>query len=290
MRTSRSRCGADLNEYLQAVYGNFARFIVMFVSADYAAAAFPTLERRSAFAGAMHSSSTVLPVRFDDTELPGLNVNVSYLDARTRSPAQIAAAIAAKLQRAGVPLRRPSFGSMSSRARARTAEPFVVNVIDDIGEPVHDAEVAVAGENSVVIRGMPVGTGEYRCAAPAGRLMRLWIAHRRFRALLVADVDTSGDAFVRLGRAANIGSAVLFASTGYLPSIKGRFNPIVSGGGHHFVYIDNAAANGQAARPFVFDPGVPFEVEDQDGSTTVVTILDSTGNGSLLEYETVPAS
>jgi len=32
----------------------------------------------------------ILPVRFDDTEIPGLNETVGYIDANTRSPKEIA--------------------------------------------------------------------------------------------------------------------------------------------------------------------------------------------------------
>jgi TIR domain len=56
--------GDDLNEALQRVYGRESRFVVMFVSREYEASAFPTAERRAAFAGAMHGESIVLPVRF----------------------------------------------------------------------------------------------------------------------------------------------------------------------------------------------------------------------------------
>ena len=38
----------------------------------------------------------VLPTRFDDTQLPGLLPDVSYVDLRGRSPGQFAAMIAAK--------------------------------------------------------------------------------------------------------------------------------------------------------------------------------------------------
>ena len=39
------------------------------------------------------------------------------------------------------------------------------------------------------------------------------------------------------------------------------------------------------ARPFHFNIGTPFEVEDTDGSVTVVTIVDIVGSGSLFQYE-----
>ena len=43
------------------------------------------------------SKEYVLPVRFDDTEVPGLIGDVAYLNAKSYSPAELAAIIAEKL-------------------------------------------------------------------------------------------------------------------------------------------------------------------------------------------------
>ena len=44
----------------------------------------------------------MLPARFDDTPLPGLPPDVSYIDLRGRMPQQFAAMIAAKLASLGI--------------------------------------------------------------------------------------------------------------------------------------------------------------------------------------------
>lgn len=280
--------GADLNEYLRQVYGRSSRFIVMFVSQAYAATAFPTAERQESFAAAMHRGATVLPVRFDDTELPGLGENIAYLDAQKVSPEKLAAAIATKLEAAGVPLTWPTTSTSSPVPRAPSTAPLTVRVTDSNGERIVDPMVAAAQDNGVVAKGEAVGDGVFTIDVPTGRLVRLWIAHPSFRALLVERCDSSNDVEAILGHAAGTGSIIFYGSTGHLPTVKGRFNPHVAEADRGYVYVDNAAVNGAPARPANYTFGRPFEVEDDDGSVTVVTIIDATGNGTLIEYEEPP--
>ena len=90
--------GKDLYEHLDWVYQKGARYCVLFASEDYARKVWTTHERRSAQARALGSAPEyVLPVRFDDTEIPGLRPTVTYVDGRTTSPAALAKLIVEKL-------------------------------------------------------------------------------------------------------------------------------------------------------------------------------------------------
>jgi len=72
--------GKDLYEHLADVYQHKARYCLILVSAAYAAKVWTTHERRSAQARALaQKTEYVLPVRFDDTEIPGLPSTVGYL-------------------------------------------------------------------------------------------------------------------------------------------------------------------------------------------------------------------
>jgi hypothetical protein len=69
--------GKDLYEHLDWVYQKGARYCVLCASEAYAAKVWTTHERRSAQARALQASEEyVLPVRFDDTEIPGLRPTV----------------------------------------------------------------------------------------------------------------------------------------------------------------------------------------------------------------------
>ena len=75
--------GEDLVEYFTNLYQHQARYVVMFISRHYAEKMWTNLERRSALARAVNQRGPyILPVRLDDTQLPGLLPTVSYLDAR----------------------------------------------------------------------------------------------------------------------------------------------------------------------------------------------------------------
>lgn len=75
--------GEDLVEYFTDLYQHQARYVVMFISRHYAEKMWTNLERRSALVRAFNQRGPyILPVRLDDTQLPGLLPTVSYLDAR----------------------------------------------------------------------------------------------------------------------------------------------------------------------------------------------------------------
>ena len=65
--------GKYLAEELPTIYGEQAAAVVMFVSAEYAARDWTRPERRAALARAVQERREyVLPARFDDTPLPGV--------------------------------------------------------------------------------------------------------------------------------------------------------------------------------------------------------------------------
>lgn len=91
--------GKNLAEHLPDVYMNQSRLVVLFVSQRYAQKEWTRLESQSAMARALREKREyVLPVRMDDTELPGLLPTISYLDARRIQPEDLAARIARKVQ------------------------------------------------------------------------------------------------------------------------------------------------------------------------------------------------
>lgn len=93
--------GKDLTEHLDKVYRS-ARYCVMFVSRNYADKVWTNHERKSALARAVQEKGEyILPVRFDDTELPGLRHSLGYVDARVKSPEQVTEMILRKLGRDG---------------------------------------------------------------------------------------------------------------------------------------------------------------------------------------------
>lgn len=90
--------GQDLYTYLDNVYRERARFTVVFISQSYVAKPWPSHERQSAQARALNELGPyLLPVRFDESVMPGLRPTVSYLDASRITSARLAQLILDKL-------------------------------------------------------------------------------------------------------------------------------------------------------------------------------------------------
>lgn len=88
--------GRNLVDHLSDVYQHHARLCLIFVSAAYARKPFTRLERQAAQATALTSDQPyVIPVRLDDTPLPGLLPQVAYISRR--DAADVARLVAAKL-------------------------------------------------------------------------------------------------------------------------------------------------------------------------------------------------
>ena len=83
--------GKNLLDYLSELYLRRCRYCIIFASAEYAAKMWPNLERQSAQARDIAAAGGyIFPIRFDDTEIPGLLPTICYQDARKKSPEQIA--------------------------------------------------------------------------------------------------------------------------------------------------------------------------------------------------------
>ena len=91
--------GKDLYQHLDEVYAQKARFCVMFLSAAYAAKAWTNHELKSAQTRAFlqKNKEYILPVRLDDTEIPGIRPTVGYLDIRKITIEEMAAIAAEKI-------------------------------------------------------------------------------------------------------------------------------------------------------------------------------------------------
>jgi len=91
--------GKNLYDYLTDLYSTKALQTVMFISQHYAKKMWPTLERQSMQARALRDREEyILPVRFDDTEVPGLLPTIGYLSVENRTPESLAQAIIQKLE------------------------------------------------------------------------------------------------------------------------------------------------------------------------------------------------
>lgn len=92
--------GKNLYQHLSDVYKDRADFAIIFISTHYARKLWTKHELANAQARAFSESREyILPVRFDDTEIPGVLPTTGYLDLRRLTPGELVDKIVAKLGR-----------------------------------------------------------------------------------------------------------------------------------------------------------------------------------------------
>lgn len=112
--------GKDLYAHLQDVYQNRSRYCVMFTSAHYVQKAWTNLEREAAQARSLTQLEYILPIKLDDTPVPGLLVTKGIMDIREKTLKEIAQVALKKLREAHPQLehlKQPKTKTSSKRVR-----------------------------------------------------------------------------------------------------------------------------------------------------------------------------
>lgn len=92
--------GKDLYEKLDLIYRTQARFCVIFISKSYRDKLWTNHERKSAQSRAFKENREyILPVKLDDTEIPGIRETVGYIDLRKTSTEDLANITIKKLKK-----------------------------------------------------------------------------------------------------------------------------------------------------------------------------------------------
>ncbi len=90
--------GKNLYDYLNEVYGEKSKYCLMLLSQNYKSKLWTNHERESAQARAFRENREyILPIKIDDTKIPGINETVGYLDINTHSIERIVELIIDKL-------------------------------------------------------------------------------------------------------------------------------------------------------------------------------------------------
>ena len=90
--------GRDLGEYFSEVFQDKCHYCIVFASKEYATKMWPTFELENALNKAIKNRKDfILPVRFDQTIIPGIPYTLGYLDAHSHTPVQISQLATKKL-------------------------------------------------------------------------------------------------------------------------------------------------------------------------------------------------
>ena len=282
--------GKNLAEHLQHVYMTASNVVVMFISADYARKSWPIHERRSALSRALDERREyILPVRFDDTALPGLDPSVKALPLTDRPPETLADNIVEKLVRLGgrVEPPRPEFRPQDGSGDGKCH----VVVLDEHGQPVNGASILLVAPNGTATQGTTNAEGIADIAAAVRRNVCVFVAHPEHRAAFYRQHDNATGLEVTLPTGNGVRSIIFAGSTGHIPRFAPRLNPI--GNRHNaegippitYIYVDNGSVNGQSDQPFGFKVGRPMMLENSEGFQVRATCVGFVGRSTLWEYE-----
>ncbi len=90
--------GKNLYTHLRDIYQTKARYTVMFISKNYAQKVWTNHERESAQARAfIENKEYILPVRFDNTKIPGELPTIGYISLKGKTPRMLAELIKEKI-------------------------------------------------------------------------------------------------------------------------------------------------------------------------------------------------
>lgn len=173
--------GKNIYEELTRIYRDKARYCVLFISQDYIQKRWTTLEWRAAQDRVLSESHEyVLPVRFDDSPLPGMAHTTGYIDARLHGPEKVAALIREKLARD----KEATTGLRPSEFLTRASSMGLVG-IENRGNPAHaspPANYLRLANREIMVTGL---TAKYTFTRLAGNIFDALSRGIKVRAMLL---------------------------------------------------------------------------------------------------------
>jgi hypothetical protein len=117
----------------------------------------------------------------------------------------------------------------------------------------------------------------------------IYIAHPSYPAHAIDEYTPDQDLNITIEKNDDVGSLIC-PSTGHIPGLDGRLNPILDTSNRTYLYANNIAINGGENQPATFVIGKPITLEDRNGVTMMVVFLRIKGDSSLLQYKKIETS
>ncbi|WP_368485829.1 TIR domain-containing protein [Pseudoalteromonas sp. SD03] len=279
--------GKNLYDYLTEIYMDKALYTIMFISDDYSKKLWTGHERKAMQARAFQENQEyILPVRFDETPIPGVLPTTGYIDISKKSPEEFVEIIHKKLVNSGKTVPTESVRkSLFTTNSIPKIDPAVskITVTSTLGNPVEGATVVAIADNNTTKSAASESDGVAKLMISTRRSYQILVSHPDYPGAIVQSWDSAEDLKIVLASTDNTGS-VICMSTGYIPGLQGRLNPILDTSNRTYLYADNIAINGGQNQPTTFSIDEPFELEDCDGVIMQVKVLHIQGRTSLLQF------
>ncbi len=91
IHSKNAHWGQSLTEITEYIYAEKSNYVVLFISKDYCSKKWPRLEAEHSMKAMSENQVKILPVRFDDSILPGLDQDIQYLKVRDYPTSQLLA-------------------------------------------------------------------------------------------------------------------------------------------------------------------------------------------------------
>ncbi|WP_278994877.1 toll/interleukin-1 receptor domain-containing protein [Prevotella melaninogenica] len=280
--------GKNLYDYLSDIYANKAYYIIMFISKNYCNKLWTNHERVAMQSRAFQEEHQeyILPAKFDDTKIPSLPPTVGYISLEDKQPADFCEIILKKLILSGrtVPseLTRSNSSSLIKIPKV-TPLNFNIELVNERLEPIAKANVCLIADNDTCLKAVTNENGFASININVRRKYSLFVASENYPSYVLDEIDPQCNIKIKLHSSENIG-AIICDSTGYIPGLKGRLNPILDTLNRTYLYADNIAINGGKIQPVTFEIDEPLDLEDCEGVIMQITVKSILGNISLIEF------
>ena len=164
-----------------------------------------------------------------------------------------------------------------------TAGSLKVHTTTDGDIPIKGVSVCALAKNLTTINAFTDQNGRASLQLRKSQAYTLLIAHPQHRSQLIENISGGRNVDIRMPISRYIGSLIVH-STGHIPGLNGRLNPILDTSNRTYLYADNIAINGDQVQPTTFVVNEPFELEDAQGNRFEVCVKLIVGRTALLEY------
>ena len=157
------------------------------------------------------------------------------------------------------------------------------------GQPLAGSDVLALFPNKTWKRATTNENGESEVELHTTNLpMTIFVSGRGYAAHVESDwIPSQRSLAIEMEPLPEGGSVIFPEATGYLPTIKGRLNPIRDSLDRTYLYVSNVAIDRGKQQPVHFVPGKNLRLTDSDGKEALVRIIDLVGRSAILEYRQV---
>ena len=155
--------------------------------------------------------------------------------------------------------------------------------------PIEQVALCALAKNGTTVNSFTDQNGSASLQLRKGQEYTILVAHPQHPAKLMENVSGGVQVEIRLPLGRYSGSQIVH-STGHIPGLSGRLNPILDTSNRTYLYADNISMNGKHTQPYSFVVNVPFELEDAQGVKFEVEVKLIYGQTTLLDYRQLSVS